>query len=104
MSPEEILGIILPAIAAQQILTVSYMHKSDGRITIHNVIPYSVEPGKRSKTGKPMFWSFCLDHQRIEQRIPANVLSISTATTNPSAGARHKCDALDSLFFLWLLS
>lgn len=75
MSPGEILTIIQPAIDAQQCLSVTYMHK-DGGITTHLLVPYSVEPGARSKSGKPMFWGFCLDHQRIEQRIPENVISI----------------------------
>lgn len=63
-------------IASATPLRVTYLHTHDGSITTHQVIPYSVEPGKRSKSGKPMFWGFCLDHQRIEQREPENVLSI----------------------------
>ena len=76
MTPGDILSIIAPAIASGQCLLVTYQHKRDGRISTHSVVPYSVQPGSRSKSGEPMFWSFCLDHQRIEQRIPANVLAI----------------------------
>lgn len=76
MTAGDILSIIQPAIDTGTVLLVTYMHKSDGSISTHSVVPYSVEPGRRSKSGQPMFWSFCLDHQRIEQRIPDNVISI----------------------------
>jgi len=76
MTPSDILSIIQPAIDSGTVLLVTYAHKDDGTISTHSVVPYSVEPGRRSKTGEPMFWSFCLDHQRIEQRIPENVIAI----------------------------
>jgi len=76
MTPGDILTIIQPAIDTGQCLSVTYRHKKDGHISTHSVVPYSVEPGQRSKTGQPMFWAYCLDHQRIEQRIPANVIAI----------------------------
>ena len=76
MTPGDILQIIQPAIDTGQCLLVTYRHKQDGHISTHSVVPYSVEPGARSKTGKVMFWAYCLDHQRIEQRIPENVIGI----------------------------
>jgi hypothetical protein len=55
MSPDEIREIIFPAMAQQQTVTVMYQHKTDGRITMHKVVPYSVDAGKRSKSKKEMF-------------------------------------------------
>jgi hypothetical protein len=57
-------------------MRITYLHKHDGTISTHQVIPYAIEPGARSKSGKPMLWGFCLDHQRLEQRDPENVLGI----------------------------
>lgn len=82
MSPEAIASIIEPAIETHQVLLVTYQHKKTGIISTHSVVPYSVQPGARSKSGKPMFWGFCLDHGHIEQRIPDNVISIDMGQGN----------------------
>ena len=66
MSPGDIAQLIAPAIATGQVLAVTYRHK-DGSITTHQVVPYSVEAGARSKTNKPMFWSYCLNHGRMSK-------------------------------------
>lgn len=94
MTPGDILSAIQPAILSGQVLRVTYRHKKSGVITTHNVVPYSVEPGIHSKSRKPMFWGFCLDHGHIEQRIPENVISIdygigdfTSAPPNPFGNA-----------------
>jgi len=82
MTPESILELITPAIENQQVLLITYRHKKDGTISTHSVVPYSVEPGARSKSGKPMLWGYCLDHGHIEQRDPDNVISIDNGLGN----------------------
>jgi hypothetical protein len=92
MSPGELLMLVQAAIQAQSCLSVTYKHKR-GDISTHTVVPYSVEPGARSKTGEPMLWAWCLDHGRLEQRIPANIISIDAIEGDWSAAPAGPSDA-----------
>jgi len=81
MSPDDIQQII-SITPPGGVLLCTYQHKYDGQITTHQVIPFEVGVGRRSKTAQVMFWCYCLDCQRIEQREPANVISLETLSGN----------------------
>jgi hypothetical protein len=82
MTEDAIRQQITLAIAQGQVLLITYQHKKTHKVSTCSVRPYSLEPGARSKTGKNMLWGFCLDHQRIEQRIPELVISITSTAGN----------------------
>ncbi len=94
MTADEVQQMVSDAISTQQVLTITYRHVKDGRVTIHRVVPYSVEPGARSHSGRPMLWGYCLEHARLEQRIPENIILIepdltASLTDFQSAPARY---------------
>jgi hypothetical protein len=67
------------------VVDCNYTHK-DGTSSFHRLVVYGMDVGARSKTGKVMFWAFCLDHQRIEQRIPENINSLELADNQGDLG------------------
>ncbi len=78
MDPGDIAQLIAPAVASGSVMRCTYRHNKTRQTTTHLVLPYSVDVGQNSKTGKVMFWCYCLDHQRIEQRNPDGVIALET--------------------------
>ena len=79
MAPEDIAKLIAPAVASGSVMRCTYQHNRTRHITTHLVIPYAVDASRNSKSGRLMFWSYCLDHQRIEQRNPDGVIALEIA-------------------------
>jgi hypothetical protein len=82
MAPGDIAQLIAPVVQSGGVMLCTYQHNKTRQITTHQVVPYAVDVGTRSKTGKVMFWCYCLDHGRIEQRNPDGVLALETLSGN----------------------
>lgn len=76
MNIQDLDVIVKKTIDTRQVLEVTYVRKDDGHTTCRLMEPYDVNAGKRSIIGKLMFWGWCLTHDRIEQKLPENIISI----------------------------
>lgn len=82
MQIQDLDKIVKQAIDNKKILEVNYIRDVDGVATQRLMEPYDVSTGKFSTTGKLMFWGWCLEHDRIEQKFPDNITSITITSQN----------------------
>jgi len=76
MKLQEVIDIITGAINEKLVVEVDYIRGTDGIRTCRLMEPFDVAPMRRGRTGKIMFWGWCLYHNRIEQKHPQNIISI----------------------------
>lgn len=76
MKLDEVDRVIREAIQKIRVVEVTYIRGEDGVRTCRIMEPFDVAPGQRYKTGKTMFWGWCRYHNRLESKIPTNIISI----------------------------
>lgn len=89
MELDELEKIVSEAVQKKLVVEVEYVRK-DGKRTRMLVEPIDVAAGKRSKTGELKFWSWCLYHNRIEQRTIPNIISMRITGQHFDPKARAK--------------
>ncbi|HUW47082.1 MAG TPA: WYL domain-containing protein [Dehalococcoidia bacterium] len=85
MKLDEVVKRITEAIQKKRVVEVTYIRGEDGVRTCRMMEPFDVAIGRRHKTGRKMFWGWCREHNELESKIPANIISIEITdeTFNP---------------------
>ena len=76
MKLDEVVKVVTEAIQKKLVVEVTYIREEDGVRTCRMMEPFDVAVGKRHKIGRRMFWGWCREHDCIESKAPANIISI----------------------------
>ena len=72
----ELEPIVTQAIQAKKVIEVDYIREEDSARTCRLMEPFDIAAGRRAKSPELRFWGWCLFHDRIEQKIIANIISV----------------------------
>ncbi len=90
MSTEEVERVVSQAIRRKLVLEVDYIRQEDGVRTSHRMEPFDVAAGRRSRSDELRFWGWCRFHNRIEQKIIPNIISIRVTDEHFDPKIREK--------------
>jgi predicted DNA-binding transcriptional regulator YafY len=77
MRHDEFEKIITEAIHNKLIVEIVYFRQEDGTKTCRLMEPFDIAPARRSQNHEEKFWGWCLTHDRMEQKIIPNIVSVS---------------------------
>ncbi len=67
--------IVIEAIRNKEIVKVEYNRKQGG-VSIREMEPFDISPGKKTPSGPMKFWGWCLFHDSIEGKHMSGIISV----------------------------
>ena len=81
--------IVIEAIRNKEIVKVEYNRKQGG-VSIREMEPFDISPGKKTPSGPMKFWGWCLFHDSIEGKHMSGIISVKKTGKKFDPSIREK--------------